>query len=62
MKALSNIIYNFGKFWLAIVLFIAIFISTVVSLPFIIIGKITDAWRSYQMNAHDNHLTDYSGS
>ncbi|WP_221393828.1 hypothetical protein [Dyadobacter sp. NIV53] len=61
MKYLPNIIYIFGKFWLAIVLFIAILVSTVVSLPFIIAGKITDVWRSYQLHSsNDHHLTDYS--
>lgn len=61
MKYLPNIIYNFGKFWLAIVLFIAMVISTIVSLPFIVAGKITDAWRSFQLQNNNNHITDYSG-
>jgi len=49
MNALSNIIYNFGKFWLAMILFAAMIISTIVSLPFIIAGKLYDMWRSSEL-------------
>ena len=42
MEALTKIIYYFGKFWLAVTLFVAMVISTIISLPFIIIGKTLD--------------------
>ena len=51
MKYLENIILNFGKFLFAMILFVAIILSSVISLPFIIGGKILDFWHSYQMES-----------
>ena len=51
MKYIENIILNFGKFLLAAILFVAMILSTIVSLPFIIGGKILDMWRTYQMES-----------
>jgi len=60
MKNLTKLIYHIGKFWLAIVLFLAMIISTVVSLPFIIAGKLADFFNEHPMHAGKNQITDYS--
>ncbi|TDE18355.1 hypothetical protein [Dyadobacter psychrotolerans] len=60
MKNLTKIIYNIGKFWLAIILFLAMIISTVVSLPFIVAGKLADFWSEHQIRTNKNQITDYS--
>lgn len=51
MKYIQNIAYNLGKFLLAIILFVAMILSTVILLPFVIGGKIMDFWLSYQMES-----------
>ena len=51
MKYLENILLNFGKFLLAMILFVAMILSSIVSLPFIIGGKILDFWHSYQIES-----------
>ena len=58
MKNLTKIIYSIGKFWLAIILFLAMIISTVVSLPFIIIGEIVDMWNAHQLQSKKHSFTN----
>ncbi len=50
MNFLSNVVQYSGKLFFASILFIAMIISTVVSLPFIGAGMIKDA-----INAHQHH-------
>ena len=61
MKNLTKVIYHIGKFWLAIVLFLAMIISTVVSIPFIVAGKLADFFNEHQIHTDKNQITDYSG-
>lgn len=59
MNNLSLIVYNFGKFWITVVLFIAMAVSAVVSLPFIAIGKILDMWRAHQLHSSTDQMTRF---
>jgi uncharacterized membrane protein len=61
MENLTKIIYNIGKFWLAVVLFVAMVISTILSLPFVIIGKAVDLWHSHKLGTSKNHISDLYG-
>ena len=62
MDFISNIIYYSGKLLFATILFVAMIISTIVSLPFIGAGLIKDAIDSNQhQHADRNHLADYFG-
>ena len=60
MKYLENIILNFGKFLFAMILFVAIILSSVISLPFIIGGKLADFFNEHSMHAGKSQITDYS--
>ncbi|MCE7040832.1 hypothetical protein [Dyadobacter sp. CY312] len=61
MENLTKITYNIGKFWLAIVLFIAMIISTIVSLPFVLIGKAMDMWHTHKLGTSKNPISDLYG-
>ncbi|KQS31136.1 hypothetical protein [Dyadobacter sp. Leaf189] len=61
MSILSNVIYYCGKFFFATILFVAMIISTIVSLPFIGAGLIKDAMNSHHNHADRNSLLDYYG-
>ncbi|MCF0042717.1 hypothetical protein [Dyadobacter fanqingshengii] len=62
MDFISNIIYYTGKLLFATILFVAMIISTIVSLPFIGAGMIKDAIDSHShQHADRNHLADYFG-
>lgn len=47
MKTLPNLVFQLGKFWLAAMLFMAMIISTIVSLPFVVVGMLIDLYKSY---------------
>ncbi|CAG5068295.1 hypothetical protein DYBT9623_01024 [Dyadobacter sp. CECT 9623] len=59
MNVLSNIIYYCGKFFFATILFIAMIISTIISLPFIGVGMIKDAMSSQHQHADRDGLFDF---
>jgi len=61
MESFTKIIYNIGKFWLAVVLFVAMIISTIISLPFVVVGKAMDLWHTYKLKTDRNHLSDFYG-
>ncbi|MEO6285165.1 MAG: hypothetical protein ABIN80_07445 [Dyadobacter sp.] len=61
MNFLSNIIYYSGKLLFATILFVAMIISTIVSLPFIGVGMLKDAMGSQHHHADPNNLLDYYG-
>jgi hypothetical protein len=62
MNLISNIIYYTGKLFFATILFVAMIISTIVSLPFIGAGLIKDAINSnHHHHADRDHLLDYMG-
>jgi hypothetical protein len=61
MEKLTKITYNIGKFWLAIVLFVAMIISTIISLPFMAIGKAMDWWHSHKMGTDKGSISDLYG-
>lgn len=61
MNFLSNVVEYSGKLLFASILFIAVIISTVVSLPFIGAGMIKDAINAHhhhQDHAEENNLID----
>ena len=60
MNFIANIIYYSGKFLFATILFVAMIISTIISLPFIGVGMIKDAIDANQhQHADRNHIADY---
>jgi hypothetical protein len=59
MSFLSNMVYYCGKFFFATILFVAMVISTIISLPFIGVGLIKDAMDSHQAHADQNNLLDF---
>ncbi|REA60633.1 hypothetical protein DSL64_13915 [Dyadobacter luteus] len=59
MKLLTNISYNIGKIWLAVILFLAMIISTIVSLPFIVIGGLIDFFQTHKLKPGHDHFNDY---
>ena len=59
MNVISNILYYCGKFLFATILFVAVIISTIVSLPFIGAGMIKDAMSSHHQQADQNSLLDF---
>jgi hypothetical protein len=61
MKAFTNISYYIGKFWLATILFLAMVISTVISLPFIVVGKVIDFLNADHLKAGRGRYFDYYG-
>jgi hypothetical protein len=61
MKVLTNISYYIGKFWLAIILFLAMIISTVISLPFIVVGKVMDFLNADKIKAGSGQYSDFYG-
>lgn len=61
MNFLSNIIYYSGKLLFATILFVAMVISTIISLPFIGVGMLKDAMGSQHQHANPKNLLDYYG-
>ncbi|MCE7071220.1 MULTISPECIES: hypothetical protein [Dyadobacter] len=62
MNFITNIIYYSGKLLFATILFVAMIISTIISLPFIGAGMIKDAIDSHpHQHADRNHMADYFG-
>ncbi|MCE6989364.1 hypothetical protein [Dyadobacter sp. CY323] len=59
MGFLSNMMFYCGKFLFATILFVAMIISTIISLPFIGAGMIKDAMNSHHQQADQNNLFDY---
>lgn len=59
MKLLTNISYIIGKIWLAVLLFLAMVISTVVSLPFIVVGGVMDFFQTHKLKAHHDQFRHY---
>lgn len=59
MEFISNVIYYTGKLLFATILFVAMIISTIVSLPFIGVGLIKDAIGTDHHHADRDHLVDY---
>ncbi|NIJ53159.1 hypothetical protein FHS68_002329 [Dyadobacter arcticus] len=59
MSFLSKMIYYCGKFFFASILFVAMIISTIISLPFIGAGMIKDAMNSYLQPTNENSFSDY---
>lgn len=59
MKDLAKFLFYVGKAWVALVLFVAMVISTVVSLPFIAIGKVVDIWNISRLKSGKNHITSF---
>lgn len=60
MNFLSNIIYYSAKLLFATILFVAMVISTIISLPFIGAGLIKDAVNSYTPQPDNNYVDNYS--
>jgi biotin transporter BioY len=59
MNIAANIVDYCGRFFFATIMFIAMIISTVVSLPFIGAGMIKDALSSHHQHADQNSLFDF---
>lgn len=59
MKLLTNISYNIGKIWLAIILFLAMIISTIISLPFIVVGAVMDFFQVHKLKPGHDQYNDY---
>lgn len=60
MNFLSNIVGYSGKLFFAMIMFFAMVVSTVISLPFIGAGLIKDAIDAYPQPAGDHLVDDYS--
>ncbi|GGN02198.1 hypothetical protein GCM10010967_40990 [Dyadobacter beijingensis] len=58
MNFLSNVVGYSGKLFFATIMFFAMIISTVVSLPFIGAGMIKDVINAHHHHAEDNSLID----
>ncbi len=42
MKKIQNVLYGIGKLWMAIILFAAMIVSTIIAAPFMIASKLSD--------------------
>ncbi len=60
MNFLSNVIGYSGKLFFATIMFFAMIISTVVSLPFIGAGLIKDAINAHHQPEESNWIDEYS--
>ena len=59
MKMVANIVDYCVRFVFATIMFIAMIISTIVSLPFIGAGMIKDALSSHHQHTDQNSLFDF---
>ncbi len=57
MKSSAKILFNIGKAWVALILFIAMVLSTIISLPFVMFGKFVDVYNIYRIKSHKNPVT-----